>query len=85
MQALNLAVGEMNTKLEALDAQLAAMPPEEHDSRERVDLLLKIAAELFSGDDPQRLSELTAEIQELAHRLGYAHGEAFSSPAKRWA
>jgi len=77
MQALNLAVGKMNTRLEKLDAQLAAMPPEEHDSRERVDLLLKIAAELFSGDDPQRLSELTAEIQELAHRLGYAHGEAW--------
>jgi signal transduction histidine kinase len=77
MQVLEPAAGEMNTRLEELEATLAAMPPEERDSRERVDLLIGIADELFSGDDPQRLVEVVAEIQELAHRLGYAHGEAW--------
>jgi signal transduction histidine kinase len=67
----------MDTRLEELEAQLEAMTPEERETRERVDLLLAIADELVSGDDPRRLAEITAEIQDVAHRLGYEHGEAW--------
>jgi signal transduction histidine kinase len=48
------------------------------ESAERVDLLLEMAGQLFSGDDPQRLVELVTEARGLAQRLNYSKGEAYS-------
>ena len=46
-------------------------------SKDRVDLLLELAEEHFSGDDPKRLIELTNEALELARRLDYSKGQAY--------
>ena len=56
----------MNERLEQLEARLREWGPRETASRERVDLLLELAEEHFSGDDPQRLIELTNEALDLA-------------------
>lgn len=67
----------MKDKLEELEAKLRGLDPDKTDPRERVDLLLNLAEEHFSGDDPQRLKELTDEALELAHRLNYSKGQAY--------
>ncbi len=67
----------MNDRLHELEAKLTAMTADEADSPERVDLLLEMAEEHYSGDDPQRLIELTKEALELAQRLDYSKGQAY--------
>ncbi|UCG51466.1 MAG: tetratricopeptide repeat protein [Candidatus Latescibacterota bacterium] len=67
----------MSDKLKELETKLRDMNPDEANSEARVDLLLEMAEEHFSGDDPQRLIELTNEALELAHRLNYPKGEAY--------
>jgi signal transduction histidine kinase len=67
----------MNDKLEQLESRLREWSPEDTSSTERVDLLLDLAMEHFSGDDPQRLIELTDEALELSRTLEYSKGEAY--------
>ena len=67
----------MNDKLEQLETRLREWSPEDTSSTERVDLLLDLAMEHFSGDDPQRLIELTDEALELSRALDYSKGEAY--------
>jgi signal transduction histidine kinase len=67
----------MTDRLEELEAKLRDMDPGLANSKDRVDLLLELAEEHFSGDDPQRLIEVTSEALELAHRLDYSRGQAY--------
>jgi len=67
----------MNEKLEQLETRLREWSPEETSSIERIDLLLELADEHFSGDDPQRLIELTGEVLELSRNLDYSKGKAY--------
>jgi signal transduction histidine kinase len=67
----------MNERLEQLEARLREWSPEDTSSRERVDLLLELAEEHFSGDDPQRLIELTNEALEISRNLDYSKGKAY--------
>ena len=66
----------MTKRLQELEAKLRGLNPDV-DTEERVDTLLELAEEHYSGDDPQRLIELTNEALEIAHRLNYAKGEAY--------
>lgn len=65
----------MNPKLVKLEEKLEAVEP---DSQARVDLLISIAEELVSGDDPRRMADVTAEARALSEKLGYRAGEAYS-------
>jgi len=67
----------MTDRMEELEAKLRAMGPEMVGSRDRVDLLVELAEEHISGDDPQRLIEVVNEILDTAHRLNYSRGEAY--------
>ncbi len=67
----------MNEKLRQLEARLKERGSEDTPCTERVDLLLELAEEHFSGDDPQRLIELTNEALELSRHLDYSKGEAY--------
>jgi signal transduction histidine kinase len=67
----------MKSRLEELEAKLRDMDPNQADSTDRVDLLLEMAEEHFSGDDPQRLIELTNEALALSNRLEYSKGQAY--------
>ncbi|MEN8006601.1 MAG: tetratricopeptide repeat protein [Candidatus Krumholzibacteriota bacterium] len=67
----------MNEKLRQLEARLQELGPEDTPSTERVDLLLELAEEHFSGDDPRRLIELTNEALELSRHLDYSKGQAY--------
>jgi len=67
----------MNEKLEQLETRLREWSPQESSSIERIDLLLELANEHFSGDDPQRLIELTSEVLELSRNLDYSKGKAY--------
>jgi len=67
----------MNERLEQLETRLREWSPEETSSTDRVDLLLELAQEHFSGDDPQRLIELTDEALELSRNLEYSKGTAY--------
>ena len=67
----------MNEKLEQLETRLREWSPEDSSSIERIDLLLELADEHFSGDDPQRLIELTDEVLELSNNLDYSKGKAY--------
>ncbi|UCH85112.1 MAG: tetratricopeptide repeat protein [Candidatus Latescibacterota bacterium] len=67
----------MADKLAQLEAKLRDMDPKDANTEARVDLLLELAEEHFSGDDPQRLIELTNEVLELSRQLKYAKGEAW--------
>ena len=67
----------MNERLAQLEAQLREWSPEDASSKERVDLLLELAEEHFSGDDPQRLIELTNEALEISRNLDYSKGKAY--------
>ena len=67
----------MNEKLRQLEARLMERGTEDTPSTERVDLLLELAEEHFSGDDPQRLIELTDEALELSRHLDYSKGQAY--------
>jgi len=64
-------------RLEALETQLRTLGDSDKRARERVDLLLEMAQEHFSGDDPQRLIELSREALELADRIKYPKGQAY--------
>jgi signal transduction histidine kinase len=67
----------MSDRLEKLEARLKAMGTDGQPSVDRVDLLLELAEEHFSGDDPQRLIELTNEALELSRHLDYSKGKAY--------
>ena len=67
----------MSHKLNELETKLRDMDPNDANTEARVDLLLALAEEHFSGDDPQRLIELTNEALELSQRLKYQKGEAW--------
>jgi signal transduction histidine kinase len=67
----------MNEKLEQLETRLREWGPDEIPSKERVDLLLELAEEHFSGDDPQRLIEVTNEALEISRNLDYPKGKAY--------
>jgi signal transduction histidine kinase len=67
----------MNEKLQQLESRLREWNPEDAPSKERVDLLLELAEEHFSGDDPQRLIELTNEALEISRNLNYSKGKAY--------
>ena len=67
----------MESRIQQLETQLRDMDPGRAGSQERVDLLLELAEELFSGDDPQRLIEVTTEALELSRKLGYTKGQAY--------
>lgn len=67
----------MNEKLRQLEARLQERGIEDTPCTDRVDLLLELAEEHFSGDDPQRLIELTDEALELSRHLHYSKGEAY--------
>jgi len=67
----------MNEKLRQLEARLKERGTENTPCTERVDLLLELAEEHYSGDDPQRLIELTDEALELSRHLDYSKGEAY--------
>ena len=62
----------MNKKLEQLESLLRQRGVEDTPSTERVDLLLELAEEHFSGDDPQRLIALTTEALALSRDLDYS-------------
>ncbi len=68
----------MNEKLEHLESLLRQRGIEDTPSTERVDLLLELAEEHFSGDDPQRLIALTTEALALSRDLDYSRGKAYS-------
>ena len=65
---------DMNTRLEELDNKLAALGDP---SEARVDLLIEIAGELVSGDDPQRMIAVASEARTLSEKLQYREGEAY--------
>jgi len=67
----------MNDKLHQLEARLHELGPDDPPSRERVDILLALAEEHFSGDDPQRLIQLTNEALEISQQLDYSKGKAY--------
>jgi signal transduction histidine kinase len=67
----------MNEKLEQLEARLREWGHEDTPSKERVDLLLELAEEHFSGDDVQRLIEVTNEALEISRNLDYSKGKAY--------
>ncbi len=69
----------MSERLVKLEAKLRDMDPSLDDTTERVDLLLELAEEHFSGDDPQRLIELAEEALELSKRLGYERGQSLGT------
>lgn len=67
----------MKERLEQLESRLREMGDHDTPSVDRVDLLLELAEEHFSGDDPQRLIELTNEALDLSRRLDYSRGKAY--------
>lgn len=67
----------MSDRIQELESRLSAMEPGDDNSTERIDLLLEISEEHLSGDDPQRLRELTQEVLELSRRLNYSRGQAY--------
>jgi signal transduction histidine kinase len=63
--------------VEELERKLAALPKEKADSEERVDLLNELAWEI-GLQDASRAVTLGSEARELAHKLSYTKGIAFS-------
>ena len=66
----------MTERLRQLEEQLQELDASV-DPKQRVDVLLDAAEELFSGDDPQRLIQVTNEALDLAKRMNYTEGEAY--------
>lgn len=69
----------MSEKIQQLEARLEAISKEDPDSTSRVDAMLDLAEALVSGDNPQRMVDIVAEAQDLARRLDYRRGEAYSA------
>jgi two-component system NtrC family sensor kinase len=67
----------MKLRIEELEAQLREMDSAVANSTERVDVLMELAEEHISGDDPPRLIEIVEEILELSERLDYPRGKAY--------
>lgn len=67
----------MTSRLEQLEARLKELDRRAPASQERVDLLLELAEEHFSGDDPRRLEELASEALALSRELDYEKGKAY--------
>ena len=67
----------MKGRIAELEAQLREMDSAVVNSTERVDLLIELAEEHVSGDDPPRLIEIVEEMLELSERLDYPRGRAY--------
>jgi signal transduction histidine kinase len=68
----------MSQSLPELEKKLAELDRNGDHSEKRVDLLIQIAEHLVSGDNPQRMVDVTNEARRLSEALSYREGEAYS-------
>lgn len=68
----------MPNRYQKMEARLRNLDPSLAESTEKVDLMVEIAEELLSGDNPQRMIEITTEARELSRKIGYVRGEAYA-------
>lgn len=67
----------MLTKLKQLESRLEELHRRGAATTETVDVIIEIAEQLVSGDDPARLAEVMQEARELTETLGYEKGKAY--------
>jgi len=68
----------MVDKLKDLEAKLRDIDRDNPDSTDKLEVLIEMGEHLISGDDPQRLVEVTSELRSLSRRLHDSKGEAYS-------
>ena len=68
----------MAVKLKAMEVKLRKLNRDNPESTEKVAMLIEMGEYLMSGDDPQRLVEVTAELRRLSQQLQDSKGEAHS-------
>jgi len=60
-----------------LKAKIAELDRQGIDSTEKIDLMIEMAAEHVSGDDPASFIELTGQLRQISERLKYDRGMAY--------
>jgi signal transduction histidine kinase len=68
----------MKEQLKELEEQLQTLTQNGNDTVETVDILIKMA-EILGVDNPKRAIEVTEKAYEIAKKLSYAHGRAYSA------